>query len=420
MAPSFDKKHVLASNLLPAKRQKIDTTKAGDNEEALEAMFEEDVGVGARRKKLVKDDGYESDSSNEGHGVEFAANKNSAANVEEEDDDDMFGEAAPAESGKPTVPGIDDDDDDYDERNDRWAEEGQLKQSEFMDIVDENSDIAADQEEDEYDSDDKEVGALGRKVNAPKMDAYNMDAELEEGAFDEAGNYVRRKKDPKDSQDNWLKDVSRKDIEIAKEAVQRRHEEERERQRKEQKEDEVSVAELLAEIIGILDRGETVLECLARLGASTEPKRIRRRHQQRSSSKMAGKETQKDVLDVERITKLASRLMAKSQIDVYDTEKEALARLYKRETGTDLDLMEPGDEVMQDDENNETSAAAGEENCWEFVWAGAEDNINGPYDASTMKAWLEDGLLSSDGTHALVRRVGEITFVEADLAIFNS
>ncbi len=57
---------------------------------------------------------------------------------------------------------------------------------------------------------DEEVGAGGLKRNAPKVDAFNMKAEQEEGRFDEAGNFVRKATDPDAKHDSWLEGVSKK------------------------------------------------------------------------------------------------------------------------------------------------------------------------------------------------------------------
>lgn len=86
-------------------------------------------------------------------------------------------------------------------------------------------------------------------------------------------------------------------------------------------------------------------------------------------------------------------------------------RAYKKETGEDLPVpsIVIDDKVMQDQDTSQSAPKA-----WEFVWAGAEDQINGPYDTSTMRTWLSDGLLQSETSVALVRRLGEISFVEAN------
>lgn len=394
MRPSTDRKHALERDILYAKKQKTSGNLAGNEEPIDTALYEEDVGVGAKRKKNLKVDDYDDDSavadSSDDDGKSPSADNKTVAS---DNDDDMFGERPRKndKSGK------------NDDGNETDGQE-QETHTNFMDIVDEEDTM----EQGDYDSDEKEVGALGRKTNAPRIDAYNMLAELEEGDFDESGNYVRKMKDQKDNQDNWLKTVSRKDIDAAREAVHRKKQEEVERIRKEDEEEgEASIGDLLMQLISFLDRGETVLDCLARLGASS--KGIRRK-------KSKGKEPENPhVLAIEKLTKIASLIMRKApQIDVYGTEKEGLARIYKRESGIELDLTRGRDEVMQDDDEPLSKE------CWEFVWMGAEDSINGPYDTQTMQSWLQDGLLrQSDGKQALVRRVGEITFIEASMATFD-
>ncbi|CCG80571.1 Putative uncharacterized protein [Taphrina deformans PYCC 5710] len=384
---------------IPAKRAKFDgrhATKLAP-EETFDPL-EADIAVGTARKKDVKLDGYASDSSEEGHGVKRAPTlENEAGPVDE--DDDMFGEA-PSKQADHVVR-----DKDKGGKGERFLELNEIQgqdfstKTDYMDIVDD--DEGDEDEEDDDDSVDEEVGALGKKRNAPKLDGFNMRAEMEEGKFDAEGNYIRTAKDQKDNQDDWLKDVSRKDIAAAREAVERRQQEESQRM---QAEDERSVAELLAELIGYLDRGETLLEALSRLGATTGPKR-------KGHGKRGAGVDPTVAKQVERMTELANRLMADSQIDVYDTEKEGLARAYKRETGIDLPLPADDSKITLHDDTP---------TMWEFVWAGAEESINGPYDKDTMKSWLEDGLLTTDTATALVRRIGEITFIEASQALFNS
>ncbi len=59
---------------------------------------------------------------------------------------------------------------------------------------------------------DEEIGAGGKKEHAPKLDAFNMKIEQEEGAFDAQGNYVRKVADPNAVHDSWLEGVSKKDM----------------------------------------------------------------------------------------------------------------------------------------------------------------------------------------------------------------
>ena len=350
--------------------------------------LEEDIGEGAARKKDYKLDGYASDSSEEGHGIKRVTDlSNEAGPVD--DDDDMFGQA-PSKDASHTAK-------DADKKQPRFLDIGEIQgqdfksRSEFMDIVD---DDAEDEEDDE--EIDEEVGALGKKKNAPKLDSFNMREELEEGKFDEDGNYIRTAKDQKDNQDDWLQDVSRKDIQAAKEAVERRQREEMER---DAVVDSVTLAELLTELIRFLDKGETLLEALQRSsGPSKRPKR-------RKDRKSKGKDPEVDnSSSIKRITEVANQLMAKTELDIYDTEREGLIRAFKKETGEEFleTRSRDTDEIMLDNDQQDT---------WEFVWQGKEDVINGPYPTTTMLSWYDGGLLGSTTSIALVRRVGSDSFV---------
>ena len=65
----------------------------------------------------------------------------------------------------------------------------------------------------------RELGAGGKKSHAPKLDAFNMKNEQEEGRFDAQGNFVRKAADPDAVHDSWLEGVSKKDMKKAKEAA---------------------------------------------------------------------------------------------------------------------------------------------------------------------------------------------------------
>ena len=110
---------------------------------------------------------------------------------------------------------------------------------------------------------DEEVGAGGLKRNAPKVDAFNMKAEQEEGRFDAAGNFVRKAADPDAVHDSWLEGVSKKDMKKAAEAHEKR---EAERRQKRLEDDAMLTSDILRTLILRLEKGESVLEALARLG----------------------------------------------------------------------------------------------------------------------------------------------------------
>ena len=116
---------------------------------------------------------------------------------------------------------------------------------------------------------DEEIGAGGKKKHAPKLDAFNMSAEQEEGRFDEAGNFVRKAFDPEAAQDSWLEGISKKDIKRAKEAQDMRDAEQKARDRAE---DAIITSDVLSTLIARLDVGETPLEALVRYGKAAPKK----------------------------------------------------------------------------------------------------------------------------------------------------
>ena len=65
-----------------------------------------------------------------------------------------------------------------------------------------------------------EIGAGGKKSHAPKLDAFNMKSEQQEGRFDDQGNYVRKAADADAGFDSWLDGVSKRDMKKAKEAAE--------------------------------------------------------------------------------------------------------------------------------------------------------------------------------------------------------
>ncbi|KAI9023322.1 hypothetical protein DFJ74DRAFT_83642 [Hyaloraphidium curvatum] len=114
-------------------------------------------------------DGYQSDDSDDGK----AAKRGAGAEV-----DDMFGEGDAEDKKK-------------DKKEVKFMRRGDIEGQEW--------DAAAAEYEDD----------------GTKIEPFNMDEELEEGAFDEAGMYIR-KKDEFAHHDNWLQGTTKEDIEKVK------------------------------------------------------------------------------------------------------------------------------------------------------------------------------------------------------------
>jgi CD2 antigen cytoplasmic tail-binding protein 2 len=238
---------------------------------------------------------------------------------------------------------------------------------------------------------DEEVGAGGLKRNAPKVDAFNMKAEQEEGRFDEAGNFVRKAADPDAKHDMWLDGVSKKDMKRAAEAHEKREEERRQKSRED---DALLLPDILRTLILRLEKGETVLEALGRLGkGQTKSKKVPKwkLKKQRKDSNEDMDVDEKKVEDpaqvkireaVDAITGAADQLLTRGQTEIYEQEREMLIRQYRRETGEDW--VEPPAEELPE---------TGETKMWEYRWIDGRDGAakQGPYDAATMVAWQDAG-----------------------------
>lgn len=243
---------------------------------------------------------------------------------------------------------------------------------------------------------DEEVGAGGKKEHAPKLDAFNMKAEQEEGRFDAQGNFVRKAADPDAVHDLWLEGVSKKDMKKAKEAEDKRDEE---RRQKIIADDAVLTSDILRTLIPYLERGETVLEALARSGKG-KPKQ-----KAKWQNKNKNKRKHEDEMDVdapkaaedpaetrrreavETITEAADHLLTRGQTEIYEAERESLMRQYRRETGEDwVDSPKTDFDEGGTPEN-------GYAKQWEYRWSDARDGgeAHGPYDGMMMVSWSDAG-----------------------------
>ncbi|KAF5874264.1 putative lin1 family protein [Botrytis fragariae] len=268
---------------------------------------------------------------------------------------------------------------------------------------DEEDAVLAAQEEDV----DEEVGAGGLKRNAPKVDAFNMKAEQEEGKFDANGNFVRNAADRDAVHDTWLEGISKKDMKKAAEAHEKREEE---RRQKRLEDDAMLLSDILRTLILRLDKAETVLEALARLGKSQVktkkiPKWKLKKQTQKDDSMDVDAEKIEDpeqirIRDaINAITGAADQLLIRGQTDVYEQEREMLIRQYRRETGEDWE--EPPEEVAVNEENGPAPTK-----MWEYRWTDGRDGAakQGPFDGPTMVAWQDAGYF---GEGVEFKRVGQ-------------
>lgn len=391
-----------------------------------DAILDADV-IGGRgqqvRRNAVNIDGYDSDSDNEGFDARADAKaKNKQARSKAEEDNDMFADLA------------EDFKDGDDSEGDDTRKGGKKKAVRFLDgdeiegqvhdsksgghvsadfslngnangkgkgkaVIDNDVESSTDSDVDDEvraevgDDVDEEVGAGGKKTHAPKLDAFNMRSENEEGRFDDQGNFVRKAADPDAIHDTWLEGVSKKDMKKAKEAAEKRDEDRRKRNAQD---DAILTSDVLKRLIPMLERGETVLEALARLGKGRD-----RKPKWQSKNKNKNKKKQEhDIADaemaeedpaevrrkeaVEAITAAADLLLTRGQPEIYEAERELLVRQYRRESGEEWTEPDPDETNMQ----NQT-----ESKMWEYRWADARDGggTYGPYEGSIMTQWNEAG-----------------------------
>jgi CD2 antigen cytoplasmic tail-binding protein 2 len=389
-----------------------------------DATLDADV-IGGRgqqvRRNAVNIDGYDSDSDNEGLDARAEAKaKKRQAESKEEMESDMFADLVEDFKGgddsegdetrrggkKKAVRFLDEDEiegqiqdsksgghvsADFSlnghangKRKGKAVRDNEVESSTDSDVDDE---VRAEVGEDV----DEEVGAGGKKTHAPKLDAFNMRNENEEGRFDDQGNFVRKAADPDAIHDTWLEGLSKKDMKKAKEAADKRDQARRQRNAQD---DAILTSDVLKRLIPMLERGETVLEALARLGKSKDRKpkwqnKHRNRRGQDSSTDdiaMGGEdpaETRRKEA-VEAITAAADLLLTRGQPEIYDAERELLVRQYRKETGEDWVEPDPG----QNGPKMES-----EPKMWEYRWADARDGeeIHGPYEGSMMTQWNDAG-----------------------------
>jgi CD2 antigen cytoplasmic tail-binding protein 2 len=394
-----------------------------------DAILEADVigGTNATKRGAVNLDGYDSDSDNETFNKRAQGRKKGKVDILQQldnydakgdgpesqkdtaadDDDDMF-----AASDDEKAQGEDDDEDPGD-----FDQSGKKKKSvQFLDAKEIDGQVDSSKtgghvhldeghsSDDEADVDlavqeeglDDEVGAGGLKRNAPKLEAFNLREEMEEGRFDQQGNYIRRAGDPDAVHDNWLEGTSKKEIRKAAEAHEK-HEAEARQQRID--EDSLLVPDLLKTLILRLEKAETPLEALARLGkGQTKTKKIPQWKLKKMNKGKDGMDVDTQTAEdpvqarikesIQAITDAADKLLSRDYEEIYEQERELLIREFRRESGEEW--VEPQEQIS---EGNGAASAADPGRTWEFRWTDGRDDggAQGPFDGATMKSWQDAG-----------------------------
>jgi len=239
------------------------------------ANFAEEVDAAlenpsATRKGRVKTEGYDSDSSDDGEGVVLSRRAAADGTAKEDDDDDMFATSKDDDDNKAAAAAG------SCEKKRGVAEEflrlGDIEGQEFGrgsgDDDDGEESSGDDEPEDEDDAERRKKAGMGYELSS-----FNMREEMEEGKFSADGMYVRNF-DPHALHDRWMDGLEEREIKLARKRKRRQERAQKEKIQAEQRElEELGGKEAVErEVLGMLKKGETVLEALQRLGVRAKPK----------------------------------------------------------------------------------------------------------------------------------------------------
>ncbi|KAJ7741508.1 hypothetical protein DFH07DRAFT_964858 [Mycena maculata] len=329
------------------------------------------------RKGRVKNEGYDSDSSDDGEGVVLSRKKG-----EEDEDDDMFAVDAKEKKDETSA-----------KKKEEYLRLGDIEGQEFGDSESEGD--SANEPEDEDDAERKKKAGMGFEISS-----FNMRDEMEEGKFTEDGTYVKSF-DPHGVHDRWMEGLDDREIKLARRRKRQQERQQKERIRAEEKELEESGGKgaFEMELLAMLNKGETVLEALHRLGVEAK--------KSGKGTKKAGKLKADDAMNVdksaeprsdapstiERITHLASTIMSLGDTDIYSKTYEELVRAVRSSGLVDPSWIPPSNDKLY-------------EYKWRVPTAGQSDEVFGPFGKEEMTSWYKASYFGSTGETVVVRQSG--------------
>lgn len=207
------------------------------------------------RKRGVKNEGYDSDSSDDGEGVVLSRRKNADA---DNDDDDMFATDDKPEKAEASTK----------KKKQEYLRLGDIEGQEFNDSGESDDESGDDEPEDEDDAERRKKTGMGYELSS-----FNMREEMEEGKFTDDGSYVRTF-DPHGIHDRWMDGVDEKEMKVARRRQKRQAKLRKEKILAEEQELEAAGGKpaLELQLLAMLKKGETVLEAFQRLGAKSKSK----------------------------------------------------------------------------------------------------------------------------------------------------
>ncbi|CAI5445485.1 unnamed protein product [Caenorhabditis angaria] len=240
-----------------------------------------------------------------------------------------------------------------------------------------------------------------------KITAFNMKEDLEEGHFDETGNFIYDKKE-KDLQDAWLDGI---DWSTVKKRAGDQWEGENGKKDGEDDDDEENAPvtmsdlrkkEIFEQLVELLKPNQTVAKALTELkkkkGLSAAEERKLRWAAKKAGKSLEETDGQKETT---KLSGLADELISAGFMDAYEWHKEKIAFLLQKMTNTavdDLDMFSDEPAVATSSTSATNQNDLDDEVKWEYK-ENDEPNtpIQGPFTSSQMADRQSKGELSQKG-----------------------
>ncbi|KAF5373862.1 hypothetical protein D9758_000618 [Tetrapyrgos nigripes] len=320
-------------------------------------------------RKGVKNEGYESDSSDDGEGVVLSRRKDK----QEDEDEDMFAmgekEEKKEESGG--------------KKRESYMRLGDIEGQEFGNSGSED-DESEEEPEDEDDAERRKKAGMGYELSS-----FNMREEMEEGKFTEDGTYVRSF-DVHAVHDRWMDGLDEKQIKQARKRKKQQDRAQAEKMKAEERELEQIGGKpaMEKELLAMLKKGESVLEALQRQGIEAK------KHTNAKAKSTSGTAASNPAAsDVERITHLASNLMSLGDTDVYSKTYEEFVRSVRSSGIVDESWVPSSADKMF-------------EYRWDVAGVPSTEQVFGPYGEEEMLSWYKASYFGPTGEKVKVRLVG--------------
>ncbi|KAJ3288177.1 hypothetical protein HDU79_005032 [Rhizoclosmatium sp. JEL0117] len=328
-----------------------------------EGEDDDDLEYGTRKRKGAVKQGYTDSDDEDGGGAD--------SDLDSDKDD-------AAESESNTKEANDADDDMFAENQDKANKTRKAPQFLSKDKLDQ---LGAEGDHDE----DIEQGV--------KIMPFNMDDELDEGAFDENFNYVRTR-DQHEVHDKWLDGINNKYIQLAKVASDRiKARVEALDALEEDAEDEPSCWK---KVLRNMKPRESVATALKRLGG---PKKVPawKKNQKKKATDVPAAAEESPEAEAERKRGLAElisvtdRLTGFGRYDVMEQTYESIVRSLRISQHLHDDWL-PGDAVPITSSQSQTTSKI----LWEYKLGKDSEDVMGPFPGSQMMEWKQGGYFSEE------------------------